>query len=98
LKKLTIPTGFEPVTHGVEIRSGCSELNGLGFTPGQMAAMGAGSQPVVNFNYVSNVDARGQDPSVVARLATLQAQDRKNLKPNIIAIMRQYYANNPGAR
>jgi hypothetical protein len=32
LKSLAIPAGFEPATHGVEIRSGSNWINGLGVT------------------------------------------------------------------
>lgn len=68
------------------------------FTPGQMAAMGGGGQPSMSFTYAPTIDARGQDPQVVARLAVAQANDRKSFKANVIAVMSQYKANNPGGR
>jgi hypothetical protein len=61
-----------------------------------MPGKGQDNQPVV-FNYSPNIDARGADAQAVARLATAQANDRKNFENNVKAVMVRYRSNTPGA-
>lgn len=56
---------------------------------------GQDNQPIV-FNYAPTIDARGADAQAVARLATAQANDRKNFETNVKAVMVKYRANTPG--
>jgi lambda family phage tail tape measure protein len=61
-----------------------------------MPGKGQDNQPIV-FNYSPNIDARGADAQAVARLATAQANDRKNFENNVKAVMVRYRSNTPGA-
>jgi lambda family phage tail tape measure protein len=61
-----------------------------------MPGKGQDNQPLV-FNYSPNIDARGADAQAVARLATAQANDRKNFENNVKAVMVRYRSNTPGA-
>ena len=46
--------------------------------------------------YAPNIDARGADAQVVARIASVLAEDRKNFERNVTATMAKYRSNNPG--
>lgn len=70
-----------------------------GYASGNVVSMrgtGQDNQPIV-FNYSPNIDARGAYAQAVARLATAQANDRKNFESNVKAVMVRYRSNTPGA-
>lgn len=62
-----------------------------------MSRGGQDNQSVV-ITYAPTIDARGADPAAVARLASAQADDRKNFERKVQSIMVKTFGTNPAIK